>query len=63
MAENFQSNFSWQYFQDCLSSYQSQGESDKILPNRILFFESVGRIPYVRASVTAQMKQSRLFLV
>ena len=47
MAENFQSNFSWQYFQDCLSSYQSQGESDKILPNRIIFFESVGRIPYV----------------
>ena len=47
MAENFQSNFSWQYFHDCLSSYQSQGESDRILPNRILFFESVGRIPYV----------------
>ena len=47
MAENFQSNFSWQYFQDCLSSYQSQGESDKILPNRILFFESMGRIRYV----------------
>ena len=32
---------------ECLSSYQSQGESDGGLPNGVLFFESVGRISNV----------------
>lgn len=47
---------------DCLSSYQSQGESDGVLPNGVLFFESVDEF-LTWASVTVQMKQSRLFAV